>query len=65
VSQGFRELPVAYGAEASFEIDPALDGRARRRRILWRFLLLLMLVFGGLLAAMAYSYTPQAKFLSP
>jgi len=65
VSQGFRELPIAGGADVSFEMDPALDGRARRRRIVWRFLLFLVLVFGGLLAAVAYSYTPQAKFLSP
>jgi hypothetical protein len=69
VSQGVRDLPIgaatSIGGGASFEIDPALDGRARRRKVVWRLVLFLALVFGGLLAAMAYSYTPQSKFLSP
>jgi hypothetical protein len=63
VSQRVKDVRIAV--EASIEMDPALDGRARRRKVIWRFLLALILVFGGLLASMAYSYSPQSKFLSP
>jgi len=63
VSQRVKDVPIAV--ETSIEMDPALDGRARRRKVIWLFLLVLILVFGGLLASMAYSYSPQSKFLSP
>jgi hypothetical protein len=62
VSQRVKDVPITV--EASIEMDPALDGRARRRKVIWLFLLVLILVFGGLLASMAYSYSPQSKFLS-
>jgi hypothetical protein len=54
---------VEQDLSLDFEIDNALDGRVRRRRIVVRLILFVLLVFGALLAAMAYSYSPQARVL--
>jgi hypothetical protein len=42
-------------------LGSAFDGRARQRRIVIGFAILLLVVFGALLAAMAYSWTPAAQ----
>jgi hypothetical protein len=57
-------IPIVEGdLTLDFEMDSALDGRVRRRRILVRLILFVLLVFGALFAALAYSYSPQARVL--
>jgi hypothetical protein len=49
---------AAIERDASIQVDGALDGRKRKRRLAITFALLLILVFGGLFGALAHSYTP-------
>jgi hypothetical protein len=52
--------PVSPGSVADIDIDAGvLDGRRRRRRLAITFVLLLLVVFGSLFGALAYSYTPH------
>jgi hypothetical protein len=49
---------AAIERDTSIQVDGALDGRKRKRRLAITFALLLILVFGGLFGALAHSYTP-------
>ncbi len=49
----------AIERDVNIEVDGALDGRKRRRRLLLSFTFLLVAVFGGLFAALARSYQPH------
>ncbi len=51
---------AATGRMVDVEIDAGpLDGRRRRRRLAITFTLFLLVVFGALFGALAYSYTPH------
>jgi hypothetical protein len=50
---------AAIERDASVTIDGAIDGRRRKVRLAITFVLLLLVVFGGLFAALAYSYQPH------
>jgi hypothetical protein len=50
---------AAIERDASIDVDGALDGRRRKRRLALTFVLLLLVVFGGLFAALARSYSPH------
>jgi hypothetical protein len=54
---------AAIERDSTVSIDGAIDGRRRRLRIALTFVLLLLVVFGGLFAALAYSYTPHTSIL--
>jgi hypothetical protein len=54
--------PPAYSS-GDIDIDSPFDGRARRRRVVVRFVLFIVIVFGALLGAMAYSYSPQSRVI--
>jgi hypothetical protein len=54
--------PPAYSS-SDIDVDSPFDGRARRRRVIVRFVLLIVIVFGALLGAMGYSYLPQARII--
>jgi hypothetical protein len=56
---------AAIERDASVTIDGAIDGRRRKLRLALTFVLLLLLVFGGLFAALAYSYAPHPSSLAP
>ena len=56
---------AAIERDASIQIDGALDGRRRKLRLALTFTLLLLVVFGGLFAALAYSYTPHPSTFAP
>jgi hypothetical protein len=49
---------AAIERDTSIQVDGALDGRKRKRRLAITFVLLLLVVFGGLFGALAHSYTP-------
>jgi hypothetical protein len=55
--------PPTLTVPIDIDIDTPFDGRSRRRKVVVRFVIFLVLVFGGLVAAMAYSYSPQARVL--
>jgi hypothetical protein len=55
--------PPTFVVTGDIDIDTPFDGRARRRKVVVRFVIFLVLVFGGLVGAMAYSYSPQARVL--
>ena len=50
---------AAIDRSVSVEMDGALDGRRRRRGLAIKFVLFLVIVFGSLFAALAYSYSPH------
>jgi hypothetical protein len=50
---------AAIERDVHIDVDFALDGRRRRRRLAITFVLFLVVVFGGLFAALANSYTPH------
>ena len=52
---------AAIERDRSVSIDGAIDGRRRKLKIAITFTLLLLAVFGGLFAALAYSYTPHSS----
>jgi hypothetical protein len=54
---------AAIERDASVTIDGAIDGRKRKVRLAITFVLLLLVVFGGLFAALAYSYQPHNSML--
>ncbi len=54
---------AAIERDASVTIDGAIDGRKRKIRLAITFVLLLLVVFGGLFAALAYSYQPHNSML--
>jgi hypothetical protein len=54
---------AAIERDASVSIDGAIDGRKRKVRLAITFVLLLLVVFGGLFAALAYSYQPHNSML--
>jgi hypothetical protein len=56
---------AAIERDASVTIDGAIDGRRRKLRLVLTFVLLLLLVFGGLFAALANSYTPHTSGMAP
>jgi hypothetical protein len=56
---------AAIERDTSIQIDGALDGRRRKVRLTVTFVLLLLVVFGGLFAALAYSYAPQSSMVAP
>jgi hypothetical protein len=49
--------------DIDIDIDVPFDGRARRRRVVIRFILFVLVVFGALVGAMIYSYSPQARVI--
>jgi hypothetical protein len=49
--------------DIDIDIDVPFDGRARRRRVVIRFILFVLVVFGGLVGAMIYSYSPRARVM--
>ncbi len=53
----------AIERDTNVVIDGALDGRRRKTRLAITFVLLLLVVFGGLFAALAYSYQPHTTTL--
>jgi hypothetical protein len=55
--------PPTLAVTGDVDIDTPFDGRARRRKVVIGFVIFLLLVFGGLVGAMAYSYSPQARVL--
>jgi hypothetical protein len=55
--------PPAFSAVDDIDIDSPFDGKARRRRVVIAFVVLILVVFGALLGAMAYSYSPQARVI--
>jgi hypothetical protein len=50
---------AAIERDVHVQMDGGLDGRRRRRRLVWTFVLFVLVVFGGLGAALASSYTPH------
>jgi hypothetical protein len=56
---------AAIERDASVNIDGAIDGRRRKLRLVLTFVLLLLVIFGGLFAALAYSYTPHTSGMAP
>jgi hypothetical protein len=56
---------AAIERDASIHIDGAIDGRRRKVRLAVTFVLLLLVVFGGLFAALAYSYAPHPSTFAP
>ena len=54
---------AAIERDVNVQIDGAIDGRRRKLRLALTFVLLLLVVFGGLFAALAYSYTPHSSSL--
>jgi hypothetical protein len=61
VPQG-RTLDIAtINRDVHVEVDGAIDGKRRRRRLAVTVALVLLVVFGGLFGALAYSYTPHGS----
>jgi hypothetical protein len=61
VPQG-RTLDIAtINRDVHVDVDGAIDGKRRRRRLAVTVALVLLVVFGGLFGALAYSYTPHAS----
>jgi hypothetical protein len=56
---------AAIERDVNVNIDGALDGRRRKVRLVLTFVLLLLVVFGGLFAALANSYTPHTSGMGP
>ncbi len=56
-------LSTTHDIPVDIDVDSRFDGRARRRRVILRFFLFILIVFGGLVGAMVYSYSPQARVL--
>jgi hypothetical protein len=56
---------AAIERDANIQIEGALDGRRRKVRLAVTFVLLLLVVFGGLFAALAYSYAPHPSTFAP
>jgi hypothetical protein len=54
---------AAINRDVHIDMDGALDGSKRRRRLALTFVLLLLVVFGGLFGALAHSYTPHGSSL--
>jgi hypothetical protein len=54
--------PAAYSS-GDLDIESPFDGRKRRRKVVVRFVVLIVIVFGGLLGLMGYSYLPQARVM--
>jgi hypothetical protein len=52
---------AAINRDTSIQVDDALDGSKRKRRLALTFVLLLLVVFGGLFGALAHSYTPHGS----
>ncbi len=52
---------AAIERDRNVSIDGAIDGRRRKLKIAITFTLLLLAVFGGLFAALAYSYAPHSS----
>jgi hypothetical protein len=50
---------AAIERDVHVQMDGGLDGRRRRRRLVWTLVLFVLVVFGGLGAALASSYTPH------
>jgi hypothetical protein len=55
--------PPTFTVTGDIDIDTPFDGRARRRKVVVGFVIFLVLVFGALVGAMAYSYSPEARVL--
>ncbi len=49
----------AIERDTNIEVDGAIDGRKRKRRLAITFVLLLLAIFGALFGALAYSYSPH------
>ncbi len=56
---------AAIERDASVVIDGALDGRRRKVRLALTFVLILLVIFGGLFAALANSYQPHNSSRDP
>jgi hypothetical protein len=56
---------AAIERDTNIQIDGAIDGRRRKLRLALTFVLLLLIVFGGLFAALAYSYAPHPSTFAP
>jgi hypothetical protein len=56
---------AAIERDASVVIDGALDGRRRKVRLALTFVLILLVIFGGLFAALANSYQPHNSSRAP
>jgi hypothetical protein len=56
---------AAIERDTNIQIDGAIDGRRRKLRLALTFVLLLLVVFGGLFAALAYSYAPHPSTFAP
>jgi hypothetical protein len=52
---------AAINRDVNIQVDGALDGNKRRRRLALTFVVLLLVVFGGLFGALAHSYTPHGS----
>jgi hypothetical protein len=56
---------AAIERDVNVHIDGAIDGRRRRLRLALTFTLVLVAIFGGLFAALAYSYAPHPSGSAP
>jgi hypothetical protein len=56
---------AAIERDVSIQIDGAIDGRRRKRRLALTFVLVLLVLFGGLFAALANSYAPHPATFAP
>jgi|CZKU01.1.fsa_nt_gi hypothetical protein len=55
---------AAINRDVHIDMDGALDGSKRRRRLALTFVLVLLIVFGGLFGALAHSYAPHGSSLN-